>query len=70
MRCNTKYSYNARPKMTIYVVGGERHMPYHKPLKIKNQQNKSSVLEESRTIRPAKAAHTPPSLNGIPKQES
>ncbi|MBO2945692.1 hypothetical protein JJQ72_17070 [Paenibacillus sp. F411] len=45
-------------------------MPIHKPRKIKNQQNHSSILEESQTVKPQKAAHTPPSLNGIPKQES
>ncbi|WP_211748131.1 hypothetical protein [Paenibacillus sp. Marseille-Q4541] len=45
-------------------------MPHNKPQKIKNQQNKSSILEESKTLRPAKAAEYPPSLNGIPKQES
>lgn len=54
---------------TLYL-GGDPRMPHHKPLKTKNQQNKSSILEESKTLRPKKAAEYPPSLNEIPKQES
>ncbi|BFH60285.1 MULTISPECIES: hypothetical protein [Paenibacillus] len=44
-------------------------MPYHRPLKINNQQNKASNKEETITQRPEKAAKVPPSLNGISKQE-
>lgn len=56
--------------MAPYALGGDPRMPHHKPLKTKNQQNKSSILEESKTLRPKKAAEYPPSLNEIPKQES
>ncbi|MFB5269764.1 hypothetical protein ACE41H_23700 [Paenibacillus enshidis] len=45
-------------------------MPHRKSLTIKEQQNKSSIMEESTTVHPKKAAHRPPSLNGIPKRES
>ncbi|NMO97409.1 hypothetical protein [Paenibacillus lemnae] len=45
-------------------------MPFHKPRKSENQQNKSSILEESKTLKPQKAQHVVPSLNEIPKQES
>lgn len=45
-------------------------MPKHKPLKINNQQNKSSILEEETAAHPEKQAKYPPSLNGIPKQQS
>ncbi|WP_200901486.1 hypothetical protein [Paenibacillus sp. DMB20] len=45
-------------------------MPYHKPRKAENQQNKSSILEESKTLKPRKADDYVPSLNEIPKQES
>ncbi|MDP1510146.1 hypothetical protein L8C07_19390 [Paenibacillus sp. CMAA1739] len=45
-------------------------MPKHKPLKINNQQNKSSILEEEIAAHPEKQAKYPPSLNGIPKQHS
>ncbi|MGF7047570.1 MULTISPECIES: hypothetical protein [unclassified Paenibacillus] len=45
-------------------------MPFHKPLKINNQQNKSSIKEEAITLHPEKAAKYPPSLNNIPKQNS
>jgi hypothetical protein len=34
----------------------------HKPLKIKNQQNKSSILEEEIAAHPEKQAKYPPSL--------
>ncbi|MBP1937704.1 hypothetical protein [Paenibacillus sediminis] len=45
-------------------------MPHNKSLKIRDQQNKSSILEENRTIRSKKATKYPPSLNGIPKDQS
>ncbi|MCP3780364.1 hypothetical protein [Paenibacillus sp. MZ03-122A] len=45
-------------------------MSKHKPLKINNQQNKSSILEEEIAAHPEKQAKYPPSLNGIPKQQS
>ncbi|CCC83717.1 MULTISPECIES: hypothetical protein [Paenibacillus] len=45
-------------------------MPKHKPLKINNQQNKSSILEEEIAAHLEKQAKYPPSLNGIPKQQS
>ncbi|SMF90585.1 hypothetical protein SAMN05661091_5127 [Paenibacillus uliginis N3/975] len=45
-------------------------MPHHKPRKIENQQNKSSIMEESKTLKPKKANDYVPSLNGISKQES
>ncbi|WP_199909969.1 hypothetical protein [Paenibacillus sp. CAA11] len=45
-------------------------MPYHKPRKLNNQQNKSSVMEETQALRPKKQAESPPNLNEIPKQES
>ncbi|MDO7907525.1 hypothetical protein Q5741_14040 [Paenibacillus sp. JX-17] len=45
-------------------------MPNRKPLKINAQQNKSSIMEESISVRPQKAAKYPPSLNQIPKNES
>ncbi|WP_422659762.1 hypothetical protein ACK8P5_04350 [Paenibacillus sp. EC2-1] len=45
-------------------------MPHHKARKTENQQNKSSILEESQTLKPKKAHDYVPSLNGIPKQES
>lgn len=43
-------------------------MSKHKPFKINNQQNKSSILEEEIAPHPEKQAKYPPSLNGIPKQ--
>lgn len=45
-------------------------MPYHKPRKTENQQNKSSFIEESKTLKPKKAEDYVPSLNEIPKNES
>ncbi len=45
-------------------------MPNHKARKTENQQNKSSILEESKTLKPKKAADYVPSLNEIPKNES
>lgn len=45
-------------------------MPHHKPRKTENQQNKSSILEESKTLKPHKANDYVPSLNEISKQES
>lgn len=45
-------------------------MPHHKPRKTENQQNKSSILEESMTLKPRKAKDVVPSLNQIPKRES
>ncbi|WP_199794867.1 hypothetical protein [Paenibacillus faecalis] len=45
-------------------------MPHHKPRKSENQQNKSSIMEESKTLKPKKAEDYVPSLNEISKQES
>ncbi|WP_170307991.1 hypothetical protein [Paenibacillus dakarensis] len=45
-------------------------MPHHKARKTENQQNKSSILEESKTLKPKKANDYVPSLNEISKQES
>ncbi|GAB6928808.1 hypothetical protein JCM10914A_27910 [Paenibacillus sp. JCM 10914] len=45
-------------------------MPKHKARKTENQQNKSSILEESKTLKPTKAADYVPSLNEISKEES
>lgn len=45
-------------------------MPNHKARKSENQQNKSSILEESKTLKPKKAADYVPSLNEITKNES
>lgn len=45
-------------------------MPHHKARKSENQQNKSSILEESKTLKPKKAEDYVPSLNEIPKNES
>ncbi|GIP52872.1 MULTISPECIES: hypothetical protein [Paenibacillus] len=45
-------------------------MPHNKAEKTQNRQNKSSILEESISLKPKKQAEYPPSLNEIPKQES
>jgi hypothetical protein len=45
-------------------------MPYNKAEKKENQQNKSSILEESITLNSKKASQLPPNLNGISKNES
>jgi len=45
-------------------------MPHHKARKTENQQNKSSILEESIAPKPKKQWERPASLNEIPKQES
>jgi len=46
------------------------HMPHNKAQKIKNQQNKSSIMESADELQPKKQAGKPSSLNKIPKQES
>lgn len=43
-------------------------MPHNKGQKINNLQNDSSLREESVTLRSAKFAKRPPSLNKINKQ--
>ncbi|WP_337926741.1 hypothetical protein [Paenibacillus caui] len=43
-------------------------MPYHKPRKNDNKQNRSSIMEEARETKPNKQADYPPSLNEVPKQ--
>jgi len=43
-------------------------MPHNKPQKIKNQQNKSSIMEAADELHPKKQAVKPASLNNIPKQ--
>ncbi|WP_179015804.1 MULTISPECIES: hypothetical protein [Paenibacillus] len=45
-------------------------MPHNKAQKIKNQQNKSSIMEAADELQPKKQAGKPSSLNKIPKQES
>ncbi|MDQ0091483.1 hypothetical protein J2T12_004920 [Paenibacillus anaericanus] len=45
-------------------------MPHHKARKTENQQNKSSILEETIEVKPKKQADLPPSLNQISKNES
>ncbi|WP_275259494.1 hypothetical protein [Paenibacillus pinistramenti] len=42
-------------------------MPHHKPKKLNNQQNKSSIMEEARETKTKKQADYPASLNGVPK---
>ncbi|WP_281279647.1 hypothetical protein [Paenibacillus lentus] len=42
-------------------------MPHHKSTKIKDQQNKSSIMEEVTEPKMKKQAKRPPSLNEVPK---
>jgi hypothetical protein len=44
-------------------------MPHNKADKKENQQNKSSILEETTTINAKKASEYPPNLNEIAKNE-
>jgi len=44
-------------------------MPNNRADKKDNQQNKSSLTEESQTLKPQKAQQFPPSLNNIGKNE-
>lgn len=45
-------------------------MPKNKSQSFKEQQNKSSMMEEATTLRAQKQKELPPSLNNINKNES
>ncbi|GAA0136866.1 hypothetical protein YSY43_37070 [Paenibacillus sp. YSY-4.3] len=42
-------------------------MPHHKSTKIRDRQNKSSIMEETIEPKTEKQAKKPPSLNEVPK---
>ncbi len=44
-------------------------MPHNRSQQTENQHNESQMKEEAQTVKHEKAAHRPPSLNGINKQQ-